>query len=135
MERSDIRWQQRFENYSKACTLLSEICNYELDKTPAIIREGFIQRFEVTFELAWKTLKDYLEYLGHKVQPSQRSVIKEAFASNILSDGHAFIDIAIPFYVNKRNCYITAVKPLCDDECRRALPLNSFQWQQDFLYI
>jgi hypothetical protein len=43
-------------------------------------------------------------------------------------------DIAIPFYICKMNCYITAVKPMCDDECRRALTLNSFQCQQDLLY-
>jgi nucleotidyltransferase substrate binding protein (TIGR01987 family) len=93
MEERDVRWKQRFENYLKACALLSEINEYELETTPAIIREGFIQRFEVTFGLAWKTAKDYLQYLGHSVQPSPRSVIKEAFVAGIIENGQAFIDM------------------------------------------
>jgi nucleotidyltransferase substrate binding protein (TIGR01987 family) len=56
-------------------------------------REGFIQRFEVVFELAWKTANDYLEYLGHEVQPSPRQVIKEAFAAKVIEDGQVFINM------------------------------------------
>lgn len=93
MENQDIRWQQRFDNFSKSCVLLSEINNYELENTISIIREGFIQRFEVTFELMWKTLKDFMEYEGIIVQPTPRSVIKEAFAANIIKDGQVFIDM------------------------------------------
>ncbi|MDR1000545.1 MAG: nucleotidyltransferase substrate binding protein [Clostridiales bacterium] len=93
MENQDIRWRQRFENFSKSCALLSEINGYELGETLAIIREGFIQRFEITFDLAWKTANDYLRYLGHRVQPSPRSVIKEAFAVEVIEDGQAFIDM------------------------------------------
>jgi nucleotidyltransferase substrate binding protein (TIGR01987 family) len=93
VENQDIRWQQRFDNFSKSCVLLSEINNYELENTISIIREGFIQRFEVTFELMWKTLKDFMEYEGIIVQPTPRSVIKEAFAANIIKDGQVFIDM------------------------------------------
>ncbi|MDR0931802.1 MAG: nucleotidyltransferase substrate binding protein [Victivallales bacterium] len=89
----DVRWEQRFENFSRACILLSEIKDYAPQDTPAIIREGFIQRFEVTFELSWKTLRDYLEYLGHDVQPSPRPVIKEAFAAKIIANGQIFINM------------------------------------------
>jgi nucleotidyltransferase substrate binding protein (TIGR01987 family) len=93
MENPDIRWKQRFENYSKSCALLSEIRDYDSNETPPIIREGFIQRFEIAFELAWKTLKDYLEYLGHDVQSSPRPVIKVAFSAGLIEDGHVFIEM------------------------------------------
>ena len=93
MENKDIRWKQRFENFSKACGLFSEIDGYEFDQTPPIIREGFIQRFEITFDLAWKTMNDYLRFLGHDVQPSPRPVIKEAFAAKIITKGEGFIDM------------------------------------------
>jgi nucleotidyltransferase substrate binding protein (TIGR01987 family) len=89
----DIRWLQRFENYKKALLLLAEIENYEPDNTPVIVCEGFIQRFEFTFELAWKTLKDYLEFMGHSVSASPRPVIKGAFAAGVITDGQAFIDM------------------------------------------
>ena len=93
VEHKNIRWQQRFDNFSKSCKLLSEITKYELETTEAIVREGFIQRFEIAFDLAWKTLKDYLVYLGHNVQPSPRPVIKEAFAAGIVKEGQLFIDM------------------------------------------
>ncbi|MDR2590486.1 MAG: nucleotidyltransferase substrate binding protein [Oscillospiraceae bacterium] len=93
MVNHDIRWQQRFDNFSKSCDLLSEISNYEFESTIPIIREGFVQRFEIAFDLAWKTLKDYMEYLGHELQPSPRPVIKEAFAIGLIKDGQIFIDM------------------------------------------
>ena len=93
MENKDIRWKQRFENFSKVCILLSEINEYEFSTTPAIIREGFIQRFEITFDLAWKTINDYLRFLGHNIQPSPRPIIKEAFAVKVITDGQVFIDM------------------------------------------
>lgn len=93
MENKDIRWLQRFENFSKACTLLAEINNCDPTTTPAIVREGFIQRFEITFDLAWKTAKDFMEFEGLHIQPTPRTVIKEAFAANIITDGQAFIDM------------------------------------------
>ena len=93
MENKDIRWLQRFENFSKACALLAEITVCEPAKTPAIVREGFIQRFEITFDLAWKTAKDFMEFEGLHVQSTPRTVIKEAFAANIITDGQAFIDM------------------------------------------
>ncbi|WP_037588348.1 HI0074 family nucleotidyltransferase substrate-binding subunit [Stenoxybacter acetivorans] len=89
----DIRWRQRLENFERSCKLLSEIENYEINSTPAIVCEGFIQRFEICFDLAWKTVNDYLRYLGHDVMPSPRPIIKEAFAVGIIEEGQVFIDM------------------------------------------
>ena len=53
-----------------------------------------IQRFEYTFELAWKTLKDYLEESGLVISPiTPREVIKQAFAAKILPDGQVWINM------------------------------------------
>ncbi|MCL2814376.1 MAG: nucleotidyltransferase substrate binding protein [Oscillospiraceae bacterium] len=93
MNNQDIRWIQRFENFSKACALLSEINNYKLENTIAIIREGFIQRFEIAFDLAWKTARDFLEFEGVSVQPTPRSVIKEAFSADVIGEGQTFIEM------------------------------------------
>ena len=93
MENKNIRWMQRFENFSKTCRLLSEIGGYELTETPAIIREGFIQRFKITFDLAWKTVNDYLRFLGHNAQSSPRPIIKEAFTAKVIENGQAFINM------------------------------------------
>ena len=89
---NNIRCKQRFDNFSKAYILLAEIKDYN-DSTLDIIKQGFIQRFEIAFELALKTTKDYLTYSGHTVQPSPRQVIKEAFTIEVITNGHAFINM------------------------------------------
>ena len=64
MEINDIRWMQRFSNYIKAMFQLKEAV--ELSRTRELSKleqQGVIQSFEYTNELAWKTLKDFLEYL------------------------------------------------------------------------
>ena len=57
-------------------------------------KEGVIQRFEYTFELAWKTIKDFLEAGGLTIAPlTPRQVLKEAFAAKVIGDGQAWIDM------------------------------------------
>ena len=61
----DIRWLQRFDNFSKACARLLTITDtMEYDALSELEKEGLIQRFEYTFELAWKVLQDYMQYLA-----------------------------------------------------------------------
>lgn len=56
-------------------------------------REGIIQRFEYTWELAWKTVKDYLDFSGVVVEEATpRAVLKAAFAANIIADGDDWMD-------------------------------------------
>ena len=92
---SDIRWKQRFQNLLKAFNLLQEAATAE--HLSALESEGLIQRFEYTFELSWKTLKDYLELKGVAVQ-FPRDVIKEAFRAGLLDDGESWIEM-----LEKRN--------------------------------
>jgi len=98
MKSLDIRWIQRFENFSKACELLAEIENQDIDDMPAIVREGFIQRFEYTFELLWKTIKDFLENEGVDIGIiSPKNVIRAAASSGLLelmgADGEVLLDM------------------------------------------
>ena len=58
----DIRWIQRFDNYQRALDALQEAV--ELSQQRALSKleqQGLIQGFEFTHELAWKTLKDFLD--------------------------------------------------------------------------
>ena len=56
----DIRWLQRFDNFSKACARLLTITDtMEYDALSELEKEGLIQRFEYTFELAWKVARLY----------------------------------------------------------------------------
>ena len=54
-------------------------------------KDGVIQRFEFTFELAWKTLKDYLEDQGFSDIASPKKAIQRAFSNNVITDGDLWI--------------------------------------------
>ena len=97
MDRSrDIRWKQRLDNFDRAFVLLREVCERKIESLSRLEKEGAIQRFEVAFELAWKTIKDYLEEAGVVVQPvTPRNVIKEAFAARLLDDAQVWIDMML----------------------------------------
>jgi nucleotidyltransferase substrate binding protein (TIGR01987 family) len=97
--RDDVRWEQRFENFERAFLLLKEAFGQDAGEMSDLEKEGAIQRFKYTFELAWKTLKDYLVYSGVVFdQITPRSVIKQAFTAKIIKDGQTWIDM-----LEKRN--------------------------------
>ena len=88
----DIRWQQRLTNFERALRLLREAMAEGPEALNQLEKEGVIQRFEYCFELAWKTVKDYMEASGivfDVVMP--RQVIKDAFAAKVLNDGATWI--------------------------------------------
>ena len=93
----DIRWQQRFQNFDRAFTLLdSALKDRPLDAYSALEQEGIIQRFEYAYELAWKTMKDFLEDGGVVIAPvTAREVIKRAFAARLVEDGQVWIDMML----------------------------------------
>ena len=85
----EIRWKQRFENFDKSYKLLEKYSNKPI--TTELERAGIIQFFEMTFELAWKVLKDYLESEGYIVK-SPRETVKQAFQIGLIDNGHVWID-------------------------------------------
>ncbi len=90
----DVRWKQRFESFGKAFELLQQAL--ELQNLSALEREGAVQRFEFTFELAWKTMKDFLNASGVPLkEATPRSVIKAAFAAQVIGDGQLWIDMML----------------------------------------
>ena len=92
----DIRWKQRFDNFDRAFVLLREVCERGVDALSQLEKEGGIKRFRVAFELAWKTMNDYLRHGGVIVSPlTPRNVIKEAFATKLIEDSQVWIDMML----------------------------------------
>ena len=89
MIEEDIRWIQRFSNFERAFLLLQY--SLKTEQLSILERAGLIQFFEMTFELAWKLLKDYEETEGFIVK-TPREAIKQAFQSGLISNGHDWID-------------------------------------------
>jgi len=89
MNQNNNRWKQRFSEFQKALKSLEKAL---MVKDPdEIYRAGIIQYFEMTFELAWKSLKDYLFEQGFDPK-TPRQTIQQAFRSEIIEDGHVWID-------------------------------------------
>lgn len=81
----DIRWKQRFSNFEKAIHLMLELRTLDVANLSQLEKEGVIQRFEFTLELAWKTLKDKMEYDGLILEYiSPKVVVKEAFQAKYI---------------------------------------------------
>ena len=95
----DVRWEQRFQNFTKSISLLNEIKELEIGKLSLLEKEGIIQRFEFTLELAWKTLKDKIEFDGiilDRISP--KMVLKEAYQAKYINNIEVWIQM-----INDRN--------------------------------
>lgn len=95
MANLDIRWKQRFQNYEKAVAHLQEAVSKK--DLSDLEKAGVVQTYEFTFELGWKTVKDYLQEKDIDVK-FPREVIKEGYKYDIIKDGDAWIDM-----LQKRN--------------------------------
>ena len=90
----DSRYKQRFAHFERALTSLQSALEPGAKALSALEREGVVQRFEYTFELAWKTLKDYLGQEGVSVLPtSAQQVFKAAVQSNIIDDEQIWVSM------------------------------------------
>lgn len=90
----DVRWKQRFQNFSRAYTLLRDACDSDIDSLSQLEKEGVIQRFEYTFELAWKVLKDKMQDDGIQLdQISPKAVVRQAFSAGYVKDAEAWLDM------------------------------------------
>ena len=84
----DIRWQQRYANYHKACQRLIAVTEsgMTVDDLSELEQEGIVQRFEYTFELAWKVMQDLLTYKGYEFMSGPNGTMKMAFEDGLISD-------------------------------------------------
>ncbi|GMQ30103.1 nucleotidyltransferase substrate binding protein [Algoriphagus confluentis] len=91
MKNEDIRWKQRYANFSKAMGHLEKAL--EIPEPDMVQKAGIIQFFEMSFELAWNMVKDYLEGQGFVDIKSPRGALKKAFEVNILEKGHEWMEL------------------------------------------
>ena len=90
--RQDIRWQQRFANYRKALGQLRNAVSLSRQRELSELeRQGVIQAFEFTHELAWSVIKDYFEYQGNTSITGSRDATREAFKQELITDGERWM--------------------------------------------
>jgi nucleotidyltransferase substrate binding protein (TIGR01987 family) len=103
-EQPDIRWEQRLSNYRKALRKFVKAVNVVAENVSGgstasntaineILKEGLIQRFEYTHQLAWNVMKDYAEYQGNNEVGGSRDATREAFKIGLISDAEGWMDM------------------------------------------
>ncbi len=94
MTTKDIRWIQRFNNFSKAFAQLKDGVELAKQRQLSNLEEqGLIQAFEYTHEMAWNTLKDFLEDRGVKNMYGSRDATREAFRTGLIEHGEVWMDM------------------------------------------
>jgi len=90
----DIRWKQRFSNFSKALQTLTEAIELAQQRPLSKLeKQGLIQGFEFTHELGWNVLKDYLENQGFTEIIGSRDATRTAFKNALIADGDTWMDM------------------------------------------
>jgi len=90
----DVRWQQRFSNYTKALTQLTDAIQLSQERDLSELeQQGLIQAFEYTHELAWNTLKDFLKSRGARGIYGSKDATREAFKLGLIKNGDIWMDM------------------------------------------
>jgi nucleotidyltransferase substrate binding protein (TIGR01987 family) len=84
----DVRWRQRFQSFRKAFAQLLAAARLANERALSELeQQGLIQAFEFTHELAWNTLKDFLESRGATAMYGSKDATREAFAKGLIANG------------------------------------------------
>lgn len=94
MSKQDIRWRQRFCHFDKALAQLREAVELAQQRPLSKLEEqGLIHSFEFTHELAWNTLKDFLENRGVQNLYGSKDATREAFKTGLIENGEVWMDM------------------------------------------
>lgn len=94
MSSPDIRWIQRFDNYKRALAQLRKAAVLAGErKLTELEQQGMIQAFEFTHELAWNTLKDFLEASGVTELYGSVKATRAAFARGLIENGEVWMEM------------------------------------------
>lgn len=99
MKNQEVRWVQRANSFERAFSRLEAAVKLmEQRELSDLEAQGLIQGFEYTHELAWKTLKNFLEAQGIANLYGSRDTTRVAFRNGLIENGEVWMDM-----VDKRN--------------------------------
>lgn len=125
----DVRWKQRFHNFLPAFQQLKEAVELAQQRPlSSLEKQGLIQAFEFTHELAWNVLKDYFEYQGNTQLTGSRDATREAFQKGLIADGMGWMEMLksrnLTSYTYNRN--------VADEICQKIISLYFDLFNQFF---
>ncbi|BFU60283.1 MULTISPECIES: nucleotidyltransferase substrate binding protein [Rodentibacter] len=89
----EARWKQRFQNYQKSVTYLSNEVEQYRDTDIEVIKKGIIQSFEICHELAWKLMQDILKEEGETELFGSKSATRIAFNRGLITHGEIWLEM------------------------------------------
>ena len=93
MPTENLRWRQRFASFERALARLEQACELAGQRQLSQLeQQGLIKAFELTQELAWKVMKDYLQHQGLDAIIGSRDAIRLAFQNALISDGERWME-------------------------------------------
>ena len=94
MENQDIRWKQRLEHFTNAFKQLKNAKQLRTEREFTELElQGVIQAFEVSQQLSWKVMKDFLEEQGKTDLFGSKNAVKEAFNVGLIANGEVWFDM------------------------------------------
>lgn len=128
MSKPDIRWQQRLQNFKSAFKQLeSAVILSNQKKLSDLEKQGMIQAFEFTHELAWNVIKDYFEYQGNPNITGSRDASREAFQKKLITNGDVWMEM-----IKSRNQTSHTYNKNVADEIVQKISTQYFQAFADF---
>lgn len=92
MGNQDIRWKQRFEHFIGALRQLKNANELQKErKFTELELQGAVQAFEITQELSWKVMKDFLESQGKTDLFGSKTVVREALNVGLIANGEEWL--------------------------------------------
>src|SRR3990167_6637217 len=90
----DIRWHQRLQRYQQALAQFSKAIALSQQRALSDLeKQGLIQGFEFTHELAWKLMKDYFFHQGQSHITGSRDATREAFDAGLIQEGEVWMEM------------------------------------------
>lgn len=90
----EVRWRKRLAKYRKVLSQLNAAVDLAQSRVLSELeRQGLIQAFEFTHELAWNVMKDYFAYQGNTAITGSRDAVREAFDKGLVADGEGWMEM------------------------------------------
>lgn len=119
----DVRWKQRFQNFTKALNQLRDAV--KLAQTRALTeleKQGIIQAFEFSHELAWNVLKDYLENKGIVPIIGSKDACRVGFKNGLIQSGKIWMNMIESRNLTSHTYNLDIANSVVDDILQRYYP-------------
>jgi nucleotidyltransferase substrate binding protein (TIGR01987 family) len=123
----DIRWLQRLQNYGLALSRLTFAVELA-DTRPLsdLEKQGLIQAFEFTYELAWNVIKDFYQYQGEDNIQGSRDAFRTAFGRGLIEQGEIWMQMIKSRQLSTHAYNLEIAEAVFNDVCQ----LYHFQFVQ-----